>query len=696
MMGGTVVGARVDVWDPTGEGPWIVEGLRQEGFDARPVSRADLAWTSAELVVVAGDVDGALEVLEELRSEERPNGAVPVILVGLPEGIEDRGEGVGLGADAIFSRPVAFEPLVRRVRELVHERNASGAASHVGISPERTMRLAGQADPASSQIVAVRSHASWRSPDPLHRWREHRSPDASGVVSRAVRSSSVPPRAGSDAGARPGNEVPEPIIPAESRAVLSPWLEELLRSADRRVFPGRPPLALHFPAANVSPVELVPNELLEAAAFRIDEPVADDPIDAFTYVGGPALPPSREVVTPAGALGGLRDRNTPVHVATPRSSLGEGTPQERTPSGEARGGPAAADPTFEWPLEDAVLGRALPDGSRRGTFGRGDVLELLFRVGTLGIDCTVELTCDDGPAARMTFLSGELRVLDGPIATTALGLLRRRGRVCEAPADEAGAEVAFKRYVEEGSVARFERDKLFREAREAILRALVRAERGSFTLRRLDDTEPGRRLFRARVLARPLRAALVDAARDALTMDEAVALLGGAAVGLALGPDREAALAPFELPAELCELLVRMEGRSVAEILSAAPAERGLAGVLCALVAAGVLVVTAAPSRRETPAEARDAVRSFVESAAALAEDGDYFAILGLVPGVSSAELERVYRQRRDELAALPLAFLDLAALDERRREAIDAVDEAYRALADARRREAYAAALRA
>lgn len=729
-------GSRVDVWDPTSEGPWIVEQLRHEGLDVVGVGLADVVLTRADLVVMAGDAEGALGALKLLR-DEGAHGDVPVILVGVPDGMEHHGEGPGFGADAVFARPVTFEPLISCVRRLLREVGSGPQVSEVGVARvEHTMRLSGEADGASSQVYELRSREGgpWRPREPTVQLGE--GEDASAVVTHS-RASDLPrelvrraeeradvswrePRerregtgSRTPTGSRPGTgpslgaEVPEPVIPPEQRAALSPWLHELLRAADRRVFPDRPPLALHLPAADEPPASLVPPELLEARAFHIDEPVVDDPIDAFTYVGGPAVPPA---IHGSGADEEPSSSSSEVpresRKTSPEIPARRGAPErEPTPTGAQsttgavhRAAPSPAAPleieTVEWPVDDTVLGRSSPDGTRRGALGRGGALRLLWRVAQLGLDGTLELERDGAPAVRMTFLAGELRALDGSVASLALEALRRRGRATEAPADEAGAEAVLNRRVADGSLARFERDRLLREAREELLRELVRAPRASFTLRRLDDTEPGRTLSRTRVLARPLRASLVEAARTALGAAEVRELLGPAPVALGLGPRREAGLAAAELPFELVELLVRMEGRSLDDLLAAAPTEPGLAGALFALVAGDALVPTAPPEDAAPPPEARDAVRGLVDAAAELADDGDYFAILGVARDARDGALERAYEARRSELSALPLSLLGLSALEERRASALDALEEAFRALSDPRRRAAYAAAL--
>ncbi|MCZ7682398.1 MAG: hypothetical protein M5U28_27855 [Sandaracinaceae bacterium] len=272
-------GSRVDVWDPSTEGPWIVEQLRCEGLDVASVRLADVVLTRADLVVMAGDAEGALGALKLLR-DEGMHGDVPVILVGVPDGMEHHGEGPAFGADAVFARPVAFEPLLSSVRRLLREAGSGPQVSEVGVARvEHTMRLPGEADGASSQVYELRSREDgpWRPREPtLQLGREE---DASSVVTRGrvddlprellrraeeradvswrephEREGEQPDRSRREGtasrtptGSRPGTgpsldaEVPEPEIPPEQRAALSPWLHELLRAADRRVFPERLP-----------------------------------------------------------------------------------------------------------------------------------------------------------------------------------------------------------------------------------------------------------------------------------------------------------------------------------------------------------------------------------------------------------------------------------------------------------------------
>jgi hypothetical protein len=711
---------RVDVWDPSAEGPWIVERLRQEGFEVRSVALADTVLTRADLVLIAGDADGALAALKLLR-DEGMHGAVPVILIGVPDGMDHHGEGPAFGADAVLARPIEFGPLLSCAHRLLKRRHSESSELPRGAAPvERTQRLASsESEPDSSQVFEVRtppeSIESWRPREPTLEL-DRGAPSRESRPSSSVRSaSSIPARPSTSPsrtppptgpGSRPGTgpfgtDAPEPVIPPEARAELSPWLAELLHAADRRVFPDHPALALHFPAANEPPEVLIPQELFEASSFRIDEPVVEDPIDAFTYVGGPAVPSPRESaapVPPSDAPRSLRER--PTSPETPNKIQRAEPPSAGTWDGEedeersATGSRADAAEIQPVRSLDESLGPVGDDGVRRGVLEPAGLLRVAWAIAGAQLDCAVALECEGGLALDLTFSSGELRGIEGPIAQRALESLRRRGRASESPPGEAAARAALDRRVELGELSRYERDRALREAREDVFADAIASPRSSHAIRALEETEPGRTRSRTRALSRPIRAALVSAARRALGSDQVRSLLGPRALGIALGPEREVALELAEIDAELIDLLLRMEGRSLAEIEAAAPTEPGLAGAIYALIAGGALVPCEPPAGAEPPPEARAAVRALIENAARAARESDYFAILGVARSARDAEIERAHGARRDELSALPLGVLGLTPLEAARADAIAALDEAYRALRDAERRARYAAAL--
>ncbi len=104
---------RIDLANPTPEGTAIAEALRARGFYLLERSLDSLrAGTDAALVILAGDVAGALGVLAVLRSGATAS-VVPVILIGMPS--ESTTAGQSLGADASYSRPVPLDRLTRKV-----------------------------------------------------------------------------------------------------------------------------------------------------------------------------------------------------------------------------------------------------------------------------------------------------------------------------------------------------------------------------------------------------------------------------------------------------------------------------------------------------------------------------------------------------------------------------------------------------
>jgi len=733
----------IDVWDPTSEGPWIVENLRQSDLDVGVIGADDVVRTHADLVIVAGDAPGALKAIKLLR-DDGDHGDVPVILVGVPEGTAHPGDGPGFGAEAVFLRPVSFAALLAKVYALLESSPRAEVSRIQAPVPERTMQLSDPDDPASSQVLSRKPEASktsWRPREPTMQLGQsavdpsaiadgHEVSSVTGGRSRTpepvastpsttatgrrlkTASGSSPissfPGTGSQPGTGRERRASDLEIPPDKRARVSPWLADLLNAADRRVFPNRSPIALYLLAADEPPDELVPAELLDMPTFRIDEPVVEDPIDAFTYIGGPAVPMPMVPSTAEEAAStnhGLSS-SPPAAIAPPaiprRVHTALDPPPEARPVRRELTTATELPPLVTnapgpigggaWPDDDTVLGRTSVGGNRRGQLGAGGALRLLWRVAALGLDAICELRLGDDTPVRMTFLAGELRAFDGPIAKTVLDGLRRRGRATEAPADEAGAEAALQARVDAGQLGRFERDRLMREARERLLVKIVASEEADFVLRRLDDTQPGRVLSRARMMRRPLRAALSEVAREALDAERVALLLGDEQPGLALGPEREAALAAAELTSELVELLVRMDGHRLKDFLAAAPTEPGLAGLLYALVAGDVLVLTDPPDA--SFGDARAAVRELIVAAAARAVDADYFAILGIGSDATSGEVEGAYDARHAELAAIPLEALGLGKLGASRAEALEALDEARAVLSSADLRRRYALAI--
>ncbi len=196
-------GRRVDIVDPTEEGRIIIAALREAGIEVVERTVSDLAHgTDAALVVLAGDAEGAAELLGNLR-RAGATANTPVVLVGAPPGDE-----TGADADAFYPRPVPLARFVRKVETFL-----GPAAAHIPSPSEEepipvrlvepTIQLAGDDD---SDVV-------WR---PRERTMElpHEETPGSAVGVRAT-----PNRPGSRARAATPRHRGAPPCRAQSRGL---------------------------------------------------------------------------------------------------------------------------------------------------------------------------------------------------------------------------------------------------------------------------------------------------------------------------------------------------------------------------------------------------------------------------------------------------------------------------------------------
>jgi DNA-binding response OmpR family regulator len=104
----------------------VAKGLREQGFavDATGDGEEGLWYARAnEYDVIILDLMlpglGGLAILERLRRE---GNAVHVLVLTARDGLEDRVNGINLGADDYLVKPFAFEELLARVRALVRRK----------------------------------------------------------------------------------------------------------------------------------------------------------------------------------------------------------------------------------------------------------------------------------------------------------------------------------------------------------------------------------------------------------------------------------------------------------------------------------------------------------------------------------------------------------------------------------------------
>jgi DNA-binding response OmpR family regulator len=115
---------------------FLVKGLTDQGYGVDCVATGAEALVRSRdrdldlLILDLGlaDMDG-LEVLQHLRAEARK---LPVIILTARGEIEDRVEGLELGADDYLTKPFAFDELVARVRARLRSRTGDFGVLDVG------------------------------------------------------------------------------------------------------------------------------------------------------------------------------------------------------------------------------------------------------------------------------------------------------------------------------------------------------------------------------------------------------------------------------------------------------------------------------------------------------------------------------------------------------------------------------------
>ena len=115
----------------------VVSGLRAAGFAVDRVESAELGETALknehfDLIVLDIGLPGisGLEWLRRLRLRSGDQARVPVLVLTARDGIEDRVDGLNLGADDYMVKPVELRELVARSRALI--RRTGTVTSEVG------------------------------------------------------------------------------------------------------------------------------------------------------------------------------------------------------------------------------------------------------------------------------------------------------------------------------------------------------------------------------------------------------------------------------------------------------------------------------------------------------------------------------------------------------------------------------------
>lgn len=474
-----------------------------------------------------------------------------------------------------------------------------------------------------------------------------------------------------------GSEAPESDRPSQRPAgdePLSVDLMQLLRDADRRIFPDRDPLEFRFPARDVPADELVPEELLQDVASPIDAYDAD-PLEQFTFVGA----------EPTGDSLEHGDSATTNHSLASTVNRGRIETQGTVADGPERRSLAA---TLA-PTQSGGRPAARPRLTREGLLPPGGAIRLLWEL--VEEERPVFLTLEvPGQSALGLGIRGDaLVVFEGAASRAAHARLRSLGELLEEPSDEAEAQVLLERAVRAERLDPFLRDRAVREAREAALAEVLVAPEASFRLTGSATLPEGPNLFAGSLLGVAL-----EGIRRRVELGAALRWLGIDRLQvLRLGSSFPAVAAACGLEPEMVAAVERAADGPVAAFLEGAPAGAGAAGVLTVLAMVEACRFDDAPAPGEH-ALAHSALAARLRRGATLAREGDYFEILGVAPDASTREIQSRHRREQVELVALDLASLGLEDLEGARMEFLAALDEALDVLRDPVLRARYASAL--
>lgn len=255
--------------------------------------------------------------------------------------------------------------------------------------------------------------------------------------------------------------------------------------------------------------------------------------------------------------------------------------------------------------------------------------------------------------------------------------------------------------VAQGALAQDQLWPVLRSHAEWIMAQALSLTRGSSFL---DPEPPGRLRNEPSVFGgSPGAEVFVEVIRRSIDEPTSMAALGGRDTTFAEGP-RAALLNECGLGGAELEAIRSVIGARLDEIVARFP-QTDVTQVLYALALLGIVSVVrpafanlkaGARAPRIVEADAMDdaALRERIRARIDLVEEGDYFALLGVMRNATSYEIRRAYldlRRAFEPAAVLTPATLDLAE-DVRRIAAV--LDEAYEILGDNARRERYRRAI--
>lgn len=533
-------------------------------------------------------------------------------------------------------------------------------------------------------------------------------------------------------------------------AGLSPELRELLSDAEDRAEWYGEEFALPSPEEEVEAV--LPKAVLEALEEPIDN-FDDDELPPSLHGSPPSFEPNDGTTgvghgdTDFGTRRDLRNRKNAREELSadddPDEKTGSGATAERALTGTDRDVPTPRPPALTAPSRALLesdppptpprsrpalrsprpsprpIRRPTPRPSPRPRIDTvapvpsarpeaalgapGDSLAALAAAASRGFDGILEFRAEEGVRV-VRFLRGDVAFAASHVAGEGLAdFLAVRGEMSKEKATRLARRMpAFGRFaaaalVASGVLAKDDMWTVLREHAAFVLDNIARLSEGTMTetdeLGRLADEPP---VFGALTGAE----VVMDTIRRTVLEGDARARLGGLRGRLAFGPAR-ALLAECGIEEPALRAIEHGEGQRLDSLASESQAE--FATVVYGLSLLGVITVAGdlhdehaedAPTSLAEDSLDDEALRAAILARAALVDEGDYFALLGIHRGATHYEIRRAFldlRRKFEPARALRPRTLDLK---EDLRRILDVLDEAFEILGDTPRRERYLRAL--
>ncbi len=753
--GPTEEGARetagtVFVSDPSAEAERIAQALRAAGYTVVDVPMsmliARVAVQRPRVILIDADAEGALDSATRLRELPDAEGIDVVFLGKEGEALKGAEDALAHEGSGFFARPVDIPALVRKIEVLT-----GGPPEAPGPRASTPPPSLPSPRPSSASLppASIRAGAE----------RPPSRPPPSGARFPSTAPESLPP-SGEAHGGRPAVSIQTPLSTelesllkeAEERVVLP---EAALPSPEEEIEAVLPAEIL---SSLDEPLDEEDEDDLEALrpAGAAPQPItstgrgegAGEPGEAghATTHGGHVAQPttgSRTGTSSGAETGprldvaptGLRDTSGPVSLAgvMPEASSvmtdRHGPPTEHgdvqgsvlpgQPAGPTLGSVAPVSGLAQQPTGEDARPTGAPPGlgpSQKAksvppplqvpsVVGPRDGPVVFARAIAMRATGAVCIEAPDG-VRRAVLREGDIiTAASGVDSESLLAFLGARGDLPREVVQQLSGKVPpFGRHAGAALVAHghLRQDQLWpvlRTHAEWILGRAMLVARGTALL---EAEAPGRLKTEPSVFGGSTGAeVLVEVVRRVIAPAEAIERLGGLAARLGDGPN-DALLGECALDLEKRELVTRMRGSTVGEILQAA-AEPDFASVLYALSALGVVEAIRAvgsrataeePDAREIDALDEEAIRARVRARLELVDEGDYFALLGLSHDATGYEVRRAFLELRRAFEPSRILTPRLADLVDDVRKITDVLEEAYEILHDGARRERYRRAI--